>query len=101
MDTLTVAGALGILVPLAVGVLATVSTTSKIKGMIAVAICVAVGLVTAGTSGSLPGAFWGDVAEYVKYVGIVAISAQTAYEMFWKPVGATPALQANVGFTDE
>jgi hypothetical protein len=100
METLTIAGALGILVPLVVGVLTKISTSSTVKSVLAVSLCVLVGVVVAGTAGQLPGAFWGDVETYVKYIGVAAVAAQTAYEMFIRPTKISTFLQDNVGITD-
>jgi hypothetical protein len=100
METLTIAGALGVLVPLVVGVLTKISTSSAVKGALAVALSVAVGVIVAGTAGQLPGDFWGQVAEFVKYIGVTAVAAQTAYEMFIRPTKISTFLQDNVGITD-
>lgn len=97
---------IGILVPIIVGIISSSSTSSAVKGWAALAISVATGLVLALVNGQLSGAVLSSdptaaLAAVVKFVGVVAVSAQTSYNMFIKPSGLSKYLQMNIGNTEE
>lgn len=97
---------IGILVPIIVGIISSSSTSSAVKGWAALAISVATGLVLALVNGQLSGAVLTSdptaaLAAVVKFVGVVAVSAQTSYNMFIKPSGLSKYLQMNIGNTEE
>ena len=98
-----IAALLGVLVPIVVAFFTKRTTSSKAKGWFAFFLSFVCGLVMAVASGEVislsadPGQ---AIADAAKYIGIVAISAQTAYNMWIKPSGLSEAVQANLGVTD-
>jgi hypothetical protein len=90
----------GVFVPLLVGFLANTNTSSKAKGYMATGISFAVGFIIALGSGQLH-ALSSDpataIAELIKFVGIVGVAAQTAFNMWIKPSGLSTTLQTSWG----
>jgi uncharacterized membrane protein YbjE (DUF340 family) len=99
---LTLTGMLGVFVPMLVGVLVKLETPRKVKAALAVALSVALGVVLAVSSGditwSLQGDIWAQIQQVLKYVAVVAICAQTAYQMWIEPSGLAAWIQENINF---
>lgn len=82
---------LSLLVPLVVAFFTRVETPSWAKGLTALGLSVAVGVVSV---------FFGDVQSieiYAGYVVAVIAAAQASYGMLWKPLGVSSWILEHLG----
>lgn len=105
-SAISVAAMAGIFVPIIVSLISTSKTSSAMKGWAALSISLVTGFAIVLARGDLVGVEWTAdpallVSSVVKIIGIVAVSAQTSYNMFIKPSGLAQYFQMNVGITEE
>lgn len=99
---LSITAVLGVLVPIVVAIITKVSTSGKVKGLLALGLAAVLGLGMAAFSG---GFVWtGDLVTnlwvVVRFVGLALVSAQANYNMWIKPTGLATYVQENIGLTD-
>jgi hypothetical protein len=85
---------IGILTPLLVAIVATVKTSSQIKGILALIVSVVIGLATAYAS---------DLVSAANVLGSILAAygaAQVAYVALFKPLGITSWILDNLGRKD-
>ena len=103
---IALAGLMGVILPLVVAFITNASVSSKVKGLLALGLSVLVGTITAIAAGelsfaSLQGSPADVMVQVATYISIVAVAAQTAYNMLFKPIGWTTTLQQDFGIKEK
>jgi len=83
---------LGVLLPPVIAVVQRPSWSNRLRSVVTVLICTAVGGMTAWLSGdlSLPGH---SVEEILGAIAVVIVAAQTAHRNFWKTTGISDVIE--------
>jgi hypothetical protein len=96
--------ALSVIVPMVVAFITNTQTSAKVKGWLCAILSLAAGFAMAYGSGAFEALSQDPqvlVNQIIMYTAIIGVAAQTNYNMWIKPSGASTYVQANLGVKDE